>query len=190
VLVCLPLLSAEQGMLLACLQPPACNLLPTTSCPQPAAYAVPAACAVPAAHAPPQVYSPKNGMDSLVVAPISQASARQRAGRAGRTGPGKCYRLYTGGMVGQADCGTCALCRLELRVMAACSGARELLCVGWGVHGCVWTSQQLQGRGTLLTCPLLRCWCAPLVCLLLQRLRTRMRCCPPLCLRSSAPTWL
>lgn len=42
-----------------------------------------------------QVYNPKNGMDSLVVAPISQASARQRAGRAGRTGPGKCYRLYT-----------------------------------------------------------------------------------------------
>lgn len=34
-------------------------------------------------------------MDSLVVAPISQASAKQRAGRAGRTGPGKCYRLYT-----------------------------------------------------------------------------------------------
>jgi ATP-dependent RNA helicase DHX8/PRP22 len=27
--------------------------------------------------------------------PISQAQARQRAGRAGRTGPGKCYRLYT-----------------------------------------------------------------------------------------------
>lgn len=27
--------------------------------------------------------------------PISQASARQRAGRAGRTGPGKCFRLYT-----------------------------------------------------------------------------------------------
>lgn len=35
------------------------------------------------------------GMDSLVVAPISQASARQRAGRAGRTGPGKAYRMYT-----------------------------------------------------------------------------------------------
>eukprot|EP01027_Heterolobosea_sp_BB2_P018965 GEZU01026652.1.p1 GENE.GEZU01026652.1~~GEZU01026652.1.p1 ORF type:complete len:1165 (+),score=380.96 GEZU01026652.1:84-3578(+) len=40
-------------------------------------------------------YNPKIGMDSLVVAPISQAGARQRAGRAGRTGPGKCYRLYT-----------------------------------------------------------------------------------------------
>eukprot|EP01017_Pseudomicrothorax_dubius_P030158 TRINITY_DN3733_c0_g3_i2.p1 TRINITY_DN3733_c0_g3~~TRINITY_DN3733_c0_g3_i2.p1 ORF type:complete len:644 (-),score=170.90 TRINITY_DN3733_c0_g3_i2:54-1913(-) len=41
------------------------------------------------------VYNPKLGMDTLVIAPISQASARQRAGRAGRTGPGKCYRLYT-----------------------------------------------------------------------------------------------
>ena len=41
------------------------------------------------------VYNPKTGMDSLVVAPISQASAKQRAGRAGRTGPGKCYRLFT-----------------------------------------------------------------------------------------------
>lgn len=42
-----------------------------------------------------QVYNPKTGIDSLVVAPISQASAKQRAGRAGRTGPGTCYRLYT-----------------------------------------------------------------------------------------------
>ena len=42
-----------------------------------------------------KAYNPKMGMDSLVVTPISQASARQRAGRAGRTGPGKCYRLYT-----------------------------------------------------------------------------------------------
>lgn len=41
------------------------------------------------------VYNPKTGMDSLVVTPISQAQAKQRAGRAGRTGPGKCFRLYT-----------------------------------------------------------------------------------------------
>lgn len=40
-------------------------------------------------------YDARLGMDSLVVTPISQAQARQRAGRAGRTGPGKCYRLYT-----------------------------------------------------------------------------------------------
>lgn len=42
-----------------------------------------------------KIYNPKTGMDSLVVTPISQAAAKQRAGRAGRTGPGKCYRLYT-----------------------------------------------------------------------------------------------
>eukprot|EP00823_Brevimastigomonas_motovehiculus_P002276 TRINITY_DN1421_c5_g1_i1.p1 TRINITY_DN1421_c5_g1~~TRINITY_DN1421_c5_g1_i1.p1 ORF type:complete len:1173 (+),score=369.55 TRINITY_DN1421_c5_g1_i1:57-3575(+) len=42
-----------------------------------------------------KVYNPKLAMDSLVVTPISQASANQRAGRAGRTGPGKCFRLYT-----------------------------------------------------------------------------------------------
>ncbi len=39
-----------------------------------------------------KVFNPKTGVDALVVAPISQASAKQRAGRAGRTGPGKCYR--------------------------------------------------------------------------------------------------
>src|SRR6202022_4566736 len=38
---------------------------------------------------------PKSGIESLLVAPISQASALQRTGRAGRTKPGKCYRLYT-----------------------------------------------------------------------------------------------
>ena len=42
-----------------------------------------------------KAYNPKIGMDSLMIAPISQSSAMQRAGRAGRTGPGKCYRLYT-----------------------------------------------------------------------------------------------
>lgn len=34
-------------------------------------------------------------MSSLATAPISQASATQRAGRAGRTSAGLCYRLYT-----------------------------------------------------------------------------------------------
>jgi ATP-dependent RNA helicase DHX8/PRP22 len=40
-------------------------------------------------------WDPKLGMDRLQVTPISQAQAKQRAGRAGRTGPGKCFRLYT-----------------------------------------------------------------------------------------------
>uniref|UniRef100_A0A672L9U9 RNA helicase n=1 Tax=Sinocyclocheilus grahami TaxID=75366 RepID=A0A672L9U9_SINGR len=42
-----------------------------------------------------KVYNSKTGIDQLVVTPFSQAQAKQRAGRAGRTGPGKCYRLYT-----------------------------------------------------------------------------------------------
>ncbi|OLL22165.1 Pre-mRNA-splicing factor ATP-dependent RNA helicase-like protein cdc28 [Neolecta irregularis DAH-3] len=41
------------------------------------------------------VYNPKTGMESLVITPCSRASANQRSGRAGRVGPGKCFRLYT-----------------------------------------------------------------------------------------------
>ncbi|KAL7010455.1 hypothetical protein ACKWTF_012675 [Chironomus riparius] len=37
----------------------------------------------------------KTGMDMLTIIPISQALANQRLGRAGRTAPGKCYRLYS-----------------------------------------------------------------------------------------------
>ncbi|EFH53239.1 hypothetical protein ARALYDRAFT_904844 [Arabidopsis lyrata subsp. lyrata] len=40
-------------------------------------------------------YDSKTGMESYEVEWISQASASQRAGRAGRTGPGHCYRLYS-----------------------------------------------------------------------------------------------
>ena len=35
------------------------------------------------------------GVELLAVVPCSRASAAQRAGRAGRTAPGECYRLYT-----------------------------------------------------------------------------------------------
>eukprot|EP00172_Hildenbrandia_rubra_P001067 Plantae.Rhodophyta-Hildenbrandia_rubra.ctg1640.p1 GENE.Plantae.Rhodophyta-Hildenbrandia_rubra.ctg1640~~Plantae.Rhodophyta-Hildenbrandia_rubra.ctg1640.p1 ORF type:complete len:897 (+),score=164.42 Plantae.Rhodophyta-Hildenbrandia_rubra.ctg1640:444-3134(+) len=44
-----------------------------------------------------KTYNPRVGMDALLLCPVSQASADQRAGRAGRTGPGKCYRLFTAG---------------------------------------------------------------------------------------------
>ena len=40
-------------------------------------------------------YNPRTSLESLVVEPTSRASAGQRAGRAGRVGPGKCFRLYT-----------------------------------------------------------------------------------------------
>ena len=42
-----------------------------------------------------KVYNPRSRVESLLVSPISRASAHQRAGRAGRTRPGKCFRLYT-----------------------------------------------------------------------------------------------
>ncbi|KAJ6455674.1 P-loop containing nucleoside triphosphate hydrolase protein [Mycena sanguinolenta] len=41
------------------------------------------------------VYNPRIRVESLLVSPISKASAQQRAGRAGRTRPGKTFRLYT-----------------------------------------------------------------------------------------------
>jgi ATP-dependent RNA helicase DDX35 len=40
-------------------------------------------------------YNARDAMSSLLAEPISQASANQRAGRAGRVMPGKCFRLYT-----------------------------------------------------------------------------------------------
>lgn len=40
-------------------------------------------------------HDPRRGINVLAVEPISQASAEQRAGRAGRLGPGRCIRLWT-----------------------------------------------------------------------------------------------
>jgi len=39
-------------------------------------------------------FDPKSGLSRLVTQRISRASAEQRAGRAGRTAPGVCYRLW------------------------------------------------------------------------------------------------
>ncbi|KAJ2943220.1 hypothetical protein O0L34_g18931 [Tuta absoluta] len=40
-------------------------------------------------------FDPSVGLESLCVTPVSRNNATQRAGRAGRTSRGKCYRLYT-----------------------------------------------------------------------------------------------
>merc|ERR1712093_261489 len=42
-----------------------------------------------------RLYNAKISCDSLITTCVSQAQARQRAGRAGRVADGKCYRLYT-----------------------------------------------------------------------------------------------
>ena len=42
-----------------------------------------------------RAYNPTTGIETLTATPVSKAAATQRAGRAGRTKPGKCYRLYT-----------------------------------------------------------------------------------------------
>ena len=40
-------------------------------------------------------YDPRRGIDTLTIRKISRAAAEQRAGRAGRTGPGRCVRLWS-----------------------------------------------------------------------------------------------
>jgi len=40
-------------------------------------------------------FNPRTGMDGLVTVPVSRAAAEQRAGRAGRLGPGACFRLWS-----------------------------------------------------------------------------------------------
>ncbi|KAI3341288.1 P-loop containing nucleoside triphosphate hydrolase protein [Ustulina deusta] len=42
-----------------------------------------------------RAFDPRTGIESLTATPVSKASAAQRAGRAGRTKPGKCFRLFT-----------------------------------------------------------------------------------------------
>lgn len=40
-------------------------------------------------------FDARTGLDALQTTRISRVAAQQRAGRAGRTGPGKCFRLYS-----------------------------------------------------------------------------------------------
>jgi ATP-dependent RNA helicase DHX57 len=40
-------------------------------------------------------YDPESGLTKLVEQWITRAAGRQRRGRAGRTSPGVCYKLYT-----------------------------------------------------------------------------------------------
>ena len=48
-------------------------------------------------------YNARTGIDGLDTVRISKVAAQQRAGRAGRTGPGKCYRLYSSEVYAQME---------------------------------------------------------------------------------------
>jgi len=53
-----------------------------------------------------RVYNPTTALASLLTVPTSVASATQRAGRAGRTSPGICYRLYPESALGSMPLST------------------------------------------------------------------------------------
>ncbi|KAL1124315.1 hypothetical protein AAG570_002083, partial [Ranatra chinensis] len=60
-------------------------------------------------------FDPESYTESLVVVPVSQASAEQRAGRAGRVRNGKAYRLYTEESFNNLEADTpCEMRRCEL----------------------------------------------------------------------------
>jgi ATP-dependent RNA helicase DHX8/PRP22 len=42
-----------------------------------------------------KTFDPTRGMEALIIVPVSKISALQRAGRAGRTDSGQCFRLYS-----------------------------------------------------------------------------------------------
>jgi ATP-dependent helicase HrpB len=71
---------------------------------------------------------PGSGLTRLVTEPISRASADQRAGRAGRLGPGTCYRLWTRALeVGRPEHRPAEILQADLAPLVL-----ELAL--WGVH--------------------------------------------------------
>ncbi len=80
-------------------------------------------------------HSPWSGLPTLEVARISQASATQRSGRAGRTRPGRCLRLYTAqDFNARADHETAEIHRLDLAEPALelhAAGIADLNAFSW-----------------------------------------------------------
>lgn len=80
-------------------------------------------------------HDPARGLDALRVERISLASAKQRAGRAGRTGPGVCYRLWSAGEErGMAEFDTAEIRRVDLAgpsLMIRAFAGRDPAAFGW-----------------------------------------------------------
>jgi ATP-dependent helicase HrpB len=80
-------------------------------------------------------HAPWSGLPTLRLAPISRASAAQRAGRAGRTRPGRCIRLYTrGDLAARPEFETPEIRRADLAETAlelCAAGVEDLQRFGW-----------------------------------------------------------
>jgi ATP-dependent helicase HrpB len=72
------------------------------------------------------VFDPRIGLDRLQLTPISRASAEQRAGRAGRTQPGICVRLWSAGAHRSRPEQT----EPEIRRVDLAGAVLQLLCLG------------------------------------------------------------
>ena len=80
-------------------------------------------------------FSPRSGMSGLETVKVSQASAEQRAGRAGRVAPGICYRLWAeAAHGGLAKFSTPEIANADLAPLAldlAVWGARDVAALPW-----------------------------------------------------------
>jgi len=80
-------------------------------------------------------YDARRGINSILVEPISRASAEQRAGRAGRTGPGICLRLWSEAEhVARAERDEAEVRRVDLSetvLMLAAAGIGDLENFAW-----------------------------------------------------------
>jgi ATP-dependent helicase HrpB len=80
-------------------------------------------------------YDARRGINSILVEPISRASAEQRAGRAGRTGPGLCLRLWSEAEhVARAERDESEVRRVDLSetvLMLAAAGITDLEHFSW-----------------------------------------------------------
>lgn len=82
-----------------------------------------------------KIFDPRNSQEYLLTTPISQASAQQRAGRAGRLRPGKAYRLYSEAKFASFDplnipeIQKCNLSQVVLQIKAL--GIDNLLAFDW-----------------------------------------------------------
>jgi ATP-dependent helicase HrpB len=80
-------------------------------------------------------YDARRGLNAIRLAPISRAAADQRAGRAGRTAPGRCIRLWPAAEhASRLPRETPEIRRLELSptiLELRAWGARDVMAVGW-----------------------------------------------------------